>query len=225
VHLYDARGHARSEAPRNQNAYVWECLVSDFGAIAHGSLSENPDATPHEAVVGGLSLGAATALFWTLQNPDLVSGLVLAAYPESTDELRTWASAFADSIDANGLDIAGREFVWGPNGRFGQQDTLMVRRGFMQHAPHAIAAILRQSMANIPDISSLSGVLEQLRVPTLLVVGGEDRCSLEASRKIAGALPNASLAIIEGAGHVVNLSRPERFNEVLANFVRACSSS
>ena len=225
VHLYDARGHARSEAPREESAYVLGCFVSDFGQIVHDSLREDPGVTPRKAIVGGLSFGAATALLWALRNPDLISGLVLAAYPESTEEMRRWSSTFANCIDANGLDAAGYEFVWGPRGRFGREDAQAVRRGFLQHAPHAITAILRRSMANIPEIGSLSAALEQFQVPTLVVVGGEDASSLAASKKIAGALSNASLAIIEGAGHVVNLSRPERFNQVLANFVRICSSA
>ena len=225
MHLYDARGHARSEAPREESAYVLGCFVSDFGQIVHDSLREDPGVTPRKAIVGGLSFGAVTALLWALRNPNLISGLVLAAYPESTDEMRTWSSTFANCIDANGLDAAGYEYVWGPRGRFGRDDAQAVRRGFLQHSPHAISAILRKSMANFPEIRSLSAALEEFRVPTLLVVGGEDSGSLAASKKITGALSNASLAIIEGAGHVVNLSSPERFNEVLAHFVRICSSA
>lgn len=223
VHLYDARGHARSEAPLDPNAYVWDCFLSDFDIIVREAIAARPTEAPRKAVVGGLSFGAATALLWALKNPDSILGLVLAAYPESTDEMRGWASTFADRIDVVGLTAAGHEFVWGPSGRFGQQDADAIKRGFLQHAPHAIPAILRQSMATIPEIQSLSAELGQLRVPTLVVVGSEDRRSLEASRKITHMVPSASLAIIEGASHVVNLSSPERFNEVLADFVRACA--
>lgn len=223
VHLYDARGHARSEAPTSANAYVWDCFISDFDAIFHEALGERPSAFARKAIVGGLSFGAATALLWALKNQSLISGLVLAAYPESNDDMRSWSSRFADAIDEKGLDAAGDEFVWGPTGRFGGRDACAVRRGFLQHSPHAIAAILRHSMAVIPQIESLSEALVQLRVATLVVVGSEDQRSLEASRKIVDMLPNATLAIIDEASHVVNLSSPERFNQVLANFVRNCS--
>jgi pimeloyl-ACP methyl ester carboxylesterase len=43
----------------------------------------------------------------------------------------------------------------------------------------------------------------------------------ELSRFIAGSIPGAKLALIEGAGHYVMREKPEEFNRVLAEFVRS----
>ena len=52
--LYDTRGHARSPAPRESGAYTPAALVADFAAVVTQAGAP--------AVVGGLSLGAYTAL-------------------------------------------------------------------------------------------------------------------------------------------------------------------
>src|SRR5690349_2560345 len=71
---YDARGHARSDAPDDAAAYTPETFVGDFVRVLDG-------AGVTEAVVGGLSMGAGTALRFALERPERVHGLVLAAFP------------------------------------------------------------------------------------------------------------------------------------------------
>ena len=219
IWLYDSRGHARSEAPQSELAYSWDCLISDFDHVVRQSLEETDTLASPRLVVGGLSLGAATALFWALRHPGAVQGLVLAAYPESTDEMRSWALQFATHIERDGLDQAGSKFIWGAQGRYEVTDSRRIRRGILEHSPWALVSILRQAMARIPDIGTLREELEQFRVPTLLVVGDHDRSSIAVSRLIADAVPSVRLAIIRGAGHVVNLSQPATFNEELSHFI------
>jgi pimeloyl-ACP methyl ester carboxylesterase len=45
--------------------------------------------------------------------------------------------------------------------------------------------------------------------------------SLDPCRAIESSLPNARFAVIEGAGHVVNLSKPAEFNAQLGRFLDA----
>ncbi len=219
IWLYDSRGHARSEAPEPELAYGWDCLTSDFDNVVKQSLGAQRTPSSPQLVVGGLSLGAATALFWAMQHPDAVAGLVLAAYPESTQAMQVWALDFASHIERDGIDRAGLRFIWGPKGRYETADSRQIRRGILEHSPPALVAILRQAMARIPDIGMLRGELERFPIPTLVVVGDRDSSSIGISRLIAEAVPRARLAIIEDAGHVVNLSQPSTFNQELAHFI------
>lgn len=75
---YDARGHARSEAPDDPTAYTSDLVVDDLRRVLD-------ETTTERAVVGGLSLGAATALRFALAHPDRTRALVLAAYPAGRD--------------------------------------------------------------------------------------------------------------------------------------------
>jgi pimeloyl-ACP methyl ester carboxylesterase len=65
----------------------------------------------------------------------------------------------------------------------------------------------------------LSADLARLDTPALLVAGGADQRSLEATRALAAVLPRAELRVIDGGGHVVNLTNPAEFNAALDNFL------
>ncbi len=62
--------------------------------------------------------------------------------------------------------------------------------------------------------------LANIAVPTLLVYGGDDRLTPpEIGREMADAIPDARLEVIEGAGHLVNIEKPDRFNRVVLDFL------
>jgi pimeloyl-ACP methyl ester carboxylesterase len=65
-------------------------------------------------------------------------------------------------------------------------------------------------------------VLAGIGVPTLVVHGGADRAvRLSSDEHIAGTVPGARLLVYESAGHAPFFEDPERFNQDLAEFVRA----
>jgi len=222
VIAYDARGHGRSAAPAGPDAgpaYRLEAFVADMRRVLEAEC-----ATPDAAVVGGLSMGAATALHYALGRREALRGLVLAAPPggrRAAGGISSHAREFADCLDAEGSEAAGERFVWGPGSRLDRAAAALVRQGFLEHAPHALSAILRGLLAELPEIDELAPLLQGLAVPTLVVVGSEDTASLGVCRRLAELLPAARLEVVEGAGHVVNLARPEAFNAVLLDFLQA----
>jgi pimeloyl-ACP methyl ester carboxylesterase len=55
--------------------------------------------------------------------------------------------------------------------------------------------------------------------PVLVVVGDEDpMISVEGARTLAGSA-RGRIEVVPGAGHLVSLDQPERFNEILAGFL------
>jgi len=209
--LYDARGHARSPAPPEPEAYVFPDLVFDFARVARAT-------APH-VVAGGLSLGAATALAHALAHPESVDALVLAAYPAGGEAGRSWALAFADAIEERGVSEAAAEFVSGPQSRFDDKGAAFIRQGFEEHPAHALAHLLRRTIAVFPPVQELSRALATLTAPVLVIVGSKDERSREASERLVELLPHAKLEVIDGAGHVVNLAAPRAFQRVLERFL------
>jgi 2-succinyl-6-hydroxy-2,4-cyclohexadiene-1-carboxylate synthase len=209
---WDARGHARSAAPEDPDAYRLEALASDVGRVLDRLGAER-------GVVGGLSLGAATSLAFALEHPNRVLALVLASYPAAGGQQR--ALDFADCIEAQGLEAAGARFVWGPESGLDERGAAWVRQGFLEHPPQALAHLLRGSIARLPALESLVPRLVSLDLPVLLVAGERDAGSLAASQALQGALARARLEIVQGAGHVVNLERPGAFNTLLQRFLDA----
>ncbi len=61
-----------------------------------------------------------------------------------------------------------------------------------------------------------------LRVPALIVTGDRDHVvPVDQSVRLAQEIPNAELAIITDCGHIPQEEQPERFLEVLTEFIRA----
>ena len=213
---FDARGHARSAAPADAAAYSPETFVADLGRVLDELGIER-------AVVGGLSMGAGTVLRFTLAHPERVRALVLAAFPAGRDAETSFtarAGEFAAAIERDGLEAAGARFVWGPTSGLDAGAARLVRQGFLEHPPHALAHTLRGVIAVQPSVSELAPAAARLAVPALVIVGAADLLSLAPSRALAAALPDARLVVVEDAGHVVNLARPAAFNAAVEDFVR-----
>ncbi len=237
VVAFDARGHARSPAPLAAGAYDPACFVADLTHVIarerteHGgvpsvqSVPASASDAPRVAVCG-LSMGAGIALRYGIGHSEDIYALVLASFPRTSAEAanREWAMGFADLIERSGLDAAGERFVWGERSRFDAKGAALIRQGFLEHEPQALAHILRNVLAVQPSPSDMRDELRELRVPTLLVAGDADRTSVELSQELAEHLPRAELVVIPGAGHVVNLQAAEHFNRVVRDFLRAHSS-
>jgi pimeloyl-ACP methyl ester carboxylesterase len=61
--------------------------------------------------------------------------------------------------------------------------------------------------------------LEQVDVPVLVVVGGDDERYHAGSQVIAGRVPEARLVHVEGAGHFPHRTHAEEFNAHLREFL------
>jgi pimeloyl-ACP methyl ester carboxylesterase len=65
-----------------------------------------------------------------------------------------------------------------------------------------------------------AGSLERIRVPVLVLNGEKDSTQrLRVGEVLQSALPNAERVVIEGAGHLANIDRPDEYNAVLARFL------
>ena len=66
----------------------------------------------------------------------------------------------------------------------------------------------------------LRGTLAGIKVPTLLVYGDRDvRAPIYVAEQLHAALPDSTLVVLEGVGHVCNLEAPDEFNKTLRSWV------
>ena len=212
VVLFDARGHARSAAPVDEAEYSPEAFVEDLARMV-----ERAGTT--RVIVGGISMGAAIALRYALRYRDALAGLILASYPPAGDAYSPpWALALADAIDSEGAEAAGERFVWG-GGRFDAESAKWIRQGFLEHRPKALSAVLRRVLAVEPSVAERKNILRELRVPTLLLAGAQDAPSVATTSELEQFLPAARRIVVPDAGHVLNLEKPQSFNEALRGFL------
>jgi pimeloyl-ACP methyl ester carboxylesterase len=218
VVLFDARGHARSDAPNDAGAYEPECFVTDLDRIL------DVVGAPR-AVVGGLSMGAGVALRYALLRPERVAGLWLSAFPRaaSAPGHLDWALGFARDLDAEGIERAGERHAWGARLRSDPKGADMVRRGFLEHSPQALAHVLRGLIAVQPAPAEIASNLARISVPTGILVGSADAPSLGPSRDLGRLIPGARLDEVPG-GHVINLENPSAYNAALGDLLAAAGA-
>ena len=213
---YDARGHARSEAPADPAVYDAAAFVADGVRVL-------AEAGVGRATWIGLSMGAAVALEAAIRAPETVRSLVLASLPAGRggSGISGHAADFADAIEREGLEAAGARFVWGtPSGAL-DPGAKLIRHRFLEHPPHGLVNTLRGLLAPWPPPRERAAELARVRVPALILAGSRDAASVAASRDLADLLPGARLEILEGAGPVANLEQPDAWNARVAAFLAA----
>lgn len=81
------------------------------------------------------------------------------------------------------------------------------------------AAFINQSIA-LMDRLDQTETLRSVACPTLVLCGAEDQlCPIPTHRDMAALVPNATLKIIDGAGHLPTLEQPSQTNAALTRWL------
>jgi 3-oxoadipate enol-lactonase len=213
---YDARGHGRSSpAPR----YEYADLVDDLEAVlSHLELERT-------ALVGS-SMGAATAMAFTLEHPERVAALVqitpaYTGYARTGDvDGDTWelmaaelerggVEAFVEVAQPRGLPERWREVA---------REATRQRMERHEH-PEAVAAALR----DVPSSVAWKGLepLEHLDVPVLIVGSRDDADTLHrlgVAQEYERKLPRAEL-VVEDEGASPLAWQGARLSHAIGDFL------
>jgi pimeloyl-ACP methyl ester carboxylesterase len=91
-------------------------------------------------------------------------------------------------------------------------------QSMMQRATPAAMSAALGAMRDRPDRRALLPQLDG--IPVLVVVGKEDRLTPpDVNREMAEAVPGADFVLVEGAGHLPPMERPQTVNEALQPFL------
>ncbi|MEV3860967.1 alpha/beta fold hydrolase [Streptomyces sp. NPDC050095] len=175
------------------------------------------------AVVGGVSMGGQIAMEFHLRHPGRTRALVLSdtSAPAETAEGRAFRNGLADRLLAEGMGGYADEVIDKMLAAYNVTAMPQVAEqvlGMMRATdPRGAAAALR-GRAERPDYRDS---LAAARVPALVVVGADDVYTPVAeAESIAALVPDATLCVIEKAGHLPGAEQPERFNAALLAFLR-----
>lgn len=217
VVLWDYRGHGRSDAPEDPDAYTMERVVSDLGCVLDWA------APGERAVLAGLSFGGLASLHFALAHPERVLGLVLAGSGPGFKNPKAqaqWAESVghtAGFIERKGVAAFAARATEMTIGR--RPELPAARRAqaaIAAQTPHGLAHFGRRIAGLAPPVIDRLG---EIAAPALVLRGEEDAAYERAAEVMAARLPQAEVVTVSGAGHIVNIEAPEAFDAALLAFL------
>jgi len=222
----DLLGHGESAKPTGD--YSLGAHASGLRDLLVGALGVE------RATLVGQSLGGGVAMQLAYQHPELCERLVLVGSGGLGREvswiLRLLTLPAAEYV----MPVLFPRFVRDSGNRLGE---FLARRGIF--APHA--AEMWRAYASLVEPDTRRAFVRTLRavvgpggqmvsatdrlylasaVPTLIAWGDEDDIiPVEHARAAHAMMPGSRLEIFEGAGHFLHVQQPEKFVEVLVDFI------
>lgn len=217
--------------PFEQLSRSWRCVTYDHRGTG-ATINEAPEITLEiliadlfkvldalsidQCVLAAESSGVSVALEAALRRPDRFSGLVLV-----DGRYASGRSAGADRLIAGCIANFPATMDAFVNACVPEENCEAERRWAKQivnrsNSPSAVQ--LMQCM----DKVAVEGRLREIEIPTLIIHGSKDVITpLSASQKLADELPDNSLVVLEGAGHVPTITRPREVVEAIEGYFRS----
>ena len=157
----------------------------------------------------GHSMGSAMAISTALDYASQIDGLILIG---AGSRMRVLPALLAALLE-------------------GKKDPTLLRWGFASTTPIAIIERELSAFQQVPaevlyndftacDHFDRSGDVARISLPTLLIVGEEDKLTpLKYSQQLHDYIPGSKLVVIPQAGHMVMLEKPAEVSQAIAEFV------
>ncbi len=206
------------------------CQVVDYGdANSITSIAEAVLAVaPASFVLAGHSMGGRVALEVARLAPQRLQKIILmdtgylARQPGAAgDTEKAGRMALLDVAQRQGVRAMAQEWVKGMVHPDRLSDAVLIDSILTMMSRKTAERFARQQHALLtrPDASP---VLAALRMPTLLLCGRQDSWASVAQHTAMQVLaPHAQLSVIEDAGHMVLMERPEATVRVIRDFLEA----
>ena len=215
---FDFRGYGDSEDGPNTLDFF------DFVDDVRRVLEANKISHCH---LFGLSMGGLVAQAYYVRHPENVLSLgLIGCRPGSAPAFEN-SKAFAEERtrpleqDNNPEALADSLLprLLGPS--VGETERETIRQSLARIRPDSYRRVISARLSIAPFLT-----LGDISVPTLVMAGTHDQVApMTQMELMAAAIPNSVLRIIPDAGHLMNIERPDLFNQHVRDFLTGVKRS
>jgi pimeloyl-ACP methyl ester carboxylesterase len=220
---YNARGYPPSDVPDGVDRYSQARARDDIRAVLDGLAID-------KAHIVGLSMGGFATLHFGFTYPDRARSLTIGGcgYGAEPDQRRKFvdeSEATAARIAETGMAKVAATYALGPSRvQFQNKDP----RGWQEfagqlagHSDQGSAQTMRGVQSRRPSLFDLTGEMQKITAPTLIITGDEDWACLQPGILMKKHIATAALAVMPNCGHAINLEDPDVYNRHLDEFFQA----
>ena len=214
---WDARGYGLSDDYEGP---------LDFADFAHDLARLLNHLNVAKAHLIGLSMGGRILQDFYPRYPDRVSSLVLCdTFPGFDDSftaeqrekfVRLRKQPLVEGKEPKDIAPVVAKTLIGPNATDAHFQRLIDSMSLLHKESYiktVEATTYYDRVADLPNI----------KVPTLLVYGEEDKLTpVKIGERMQREIPGSRLTVIARAGHLVNIECPDEFNQIVLDFLQAC---
>jgi len=211
---WDARGYGLSDD------YEGPLDFGDFSTDLKRLLDHLGAGAAH---ICGLSMGGRIAQDFYSKFPKRVATLILC------DTFASFDANFKPEERAEFIRTRKEPLVQGKEPRDiapGVAKSLLGRKslhGAYERFVESMSALRKESYIKAIEATTMYdkvAALSAIRVPTLLIYGGDDRLTPpKIGQEMASKIPGAKMVIIQNAGHLPNIEKPDEFSAVVLDFL------
>jgi len=210
----DLRGHGDSEPI--EGPYSMDMLADDCVALLDALDIQQP------VVVCGLSMGGYITLAMYRRYPERIRALILAATRAGGDSLdgktnRDMAISQAEKDGAAATTASMLPKMMSPKTYKSNPDLVKQVESIMSSTSVQGIVGALEGMKSRPDSTPYLG---EITVPTLIIHGEEDQLiPFQEAQSMHAAIANSTMILMSSAGHLLNMERPESFNQAVEDFI------
>jgi len=209
---YDVRGYGRSNAPTmpySDEEDLYQLLR--FLRVPRVHLI-------------GMSMGGRIAIDFALTHPDMTASLIpvapgLSGYAFSTQDLMEILKVVY-AIQKDDGSFAGEAWLQSAYNAPAMERPEIANVLRPIAIENARAWLINPFLPRPPFPPAIQR-LKEIAAPTLLIMGDRDVPTVKAIiQTLEAGIPGAKKVVIAGAGHVVNIEKPEEFDRAIRDFLR-----
>lgn len=226
---YDQRGSGRSTGAEEPDSIYMDRFVRDLEAVRRATGQER-------VALLGHSFGGLLAMHYAVRHPERVAGMILldpdpasrvlwerhreivASRTTRADSLAMAAISSSEGWEIDPVNLE-RHTLIGLQAYFGEREAAQALRLGLERNVYGnfpgTAELMRERLGDWDLFDELGSV----QAPTLIVTGTESIFPMEAHERLADALPDAELVVLEGVGHFPHMEDKEGFGRAVGAFL------